>query len=548
MQAYAYNEASGQRVYPGPIARVEVTPTRTGAIDGGTVLSEAAIEGAASGTAEADITASAQAAGDGTVTADVINPGLVTGDEYRVEFYEYCVDDGTSEAGKQGEEEADDIIDPSRSAFAAKRGGTAAETCYTAYDIINVTTGETVFDGRVAVDATGEAPPIGQGVQVIDGLSFNVLGPNPGALEIDGTLGFVEIVGPDGIDPCSADAASTAGCDVFGGNFVYPSFNGDGTYIMYHEGDGPEFSLGGYAPNDYEIRFTEEGGYGVFAFSSDDNVNEHIPVPFEVWDIGITGVGNENDPSDDVRLIPVLFSDSTGNSVFAYGELPDPFGLEASNGATDRVYAYYPVEGSTYDDWEAIVQPNVEAAADNVWTDADGAQQELIDFDRGRPIQRVIFVDATGDPTVEHPGVGAVVRLYTTKPNLPGDQFVFSTDSLGAAKGNQQTAREMLDQIGIVPNPYKGASAYEVSQLTDQVRFTNMPDRATIRIYTLAGTLIRTLRKESPGVASFPWDLNTEEGLPVASGMYLIHVDVPDVGERVLKFGVVTKEKKLNTF
>ncbi len=84
--------------------------------------------------------------------------------------------------------------------------------------------------------------------------------------------------------------------------------------------------------------------------------------------------------------------------------------------------------------------------------------------------------------------------------------------------------RDAIDNIGITPNPYKGASSYEVSQLVDQVRFTNMPNQATIRIFTVAGTLVRTLEKNSAS-ASFPWDLTTEEGLPVASGMYIIHVD-----------------------
>ena len=37
-----------------------------------------------------------------------------------------------------------------------------------------------------------------------------------------------------------------------------------------------------------------------------------------------------------------------------------------------------------------------------------------------------------------------------------------------------------------------------------------------------------------------------EQGLPVASGMYLIHVDVPNVGEKVIKFGVVKKRIQLD--
>jgi hypothetical protein len=46
----------------------------------------------------------------------------------------------------------------------------------------------------------------------------------------------------------------------------------------------------------------------------------------------------------------------------------------------------------------------------------------------------------------------------------------------------------------------------------------------------------------------FPWDLQTEDGLPIASGMYIIHVDVPNIGEKVLKFGVIKKRVQLNAF
>jgi hypothetical protein len=117
---------------------------------------------------------------------------------------------------------------------------------------------------------------------------------------------------------------------------------------------------------------------------------------------------------------------------------------------------------------------------------------------------------------------------------------------LGVTTGDQATAQAALDQIGIVPNPYKAASAYEVSQLTDQVRFTNMPQTATISVFGLNGSLITTLNKNSTD-RSFAWDLTTEEGLPIASGMYIIHIQT-DFGDKVLKFGVVKKRVQLNTF
>ncbi len=50
-------------------------------------------------------------------------------------------------------------------------------------------------------------------------------------------------------------------------------------------------------PNDFELRFTTEGGKAWNAFT-DGSV---VDVPFELWR---TGVGTPDDPSDDVRLIP----------------------------------------------------------------------------------------------------------------------------------------------------------------------------------------------------------------------------------------------------
>ncbi len=68
-----------------------------------------------------------------------------------------------------------------------------------------------------------------------------------------------------------------------------------------------------------------------------------------------------------------------------------------------------------------------------------------------------------------------------------------------------------------------------------RVKITNLPDVCTIKIYTVNGKLVRTFKKDSP-ITSVDWDLNNHAGIPIAGGVYLIHVDVPDVGEVVLKF------------
>ena len=86
-----------------------------------------------------------------------------------------------------------------------------------------------------------------------------------------------------------------------------------------------------------------------------------------------------------------------------------------------------------------------------------------------------------------------------------------------------------------MPNPYYGYSEYENNRLDTRVKITNLPERCTVKIYTVNGKLVKTFKKDSP-ITSLDWDLNNHKGVPVAGGIYLIHVEVPGIGERVLKF------------
>ncbi|GAB1397367.1 hypothetical protein MASR1M65_21460 [Saprospiraceae bacterium] len=129
---------------------------------------------------------------------------------------------------------------------------------------------------------------------------------------------------------------------------------------------------------------------------------------------------------------------------------------------------------------------------------------------------------------------------------------------LGANETTQLTDSqrvESLDNINIVPNPYYAYSAYETSQFTNTVKITNLPNKCTVTIYSLDGKFIRQYKRdEVPGSAAnrpnapfsnyqvvpdLNWDMRNDKGVPIGSGVYLIHVDAPGVGERTLKwFGV----------
>lgn len=117
--------------------------------------------------------------------------------------------------------------------------------------------------------------------------------------------------------------------------------------------------------------------------------------------------------------------------------------------------------------------------------------------------------------------------------------YKFNTADLKVTTNDANAALNALDLINVVPNPYYAYSGYETSQLDNRIKFTNLPEKCTIRIYTVSGTQIRKFTKDSPET-SLDWDLKNQAGIPVASGLYIIHVDVDGVGEKILKwFGVV---------
>jgi len=138
------------------------------------------------------------------------------------------------------------------------------------------------------------------------------------------------------------------------------------------------------------------------------------------------------------------------------------------------------------------------------------------------------------------------MKIYASKPNSDKDVFTFSTNGKGAVK-TFAYSKEDIAKINVFPNPYFGANIEETRTLQHFVRFTHLPPTATIRVYTLAGELIRTLQ-HTDGSQFEQWNLQNDFSIPVASGMYIVHVDCGKMGERVLKMAVLMAEERLRQF
>jgi hypothetical protein len=144
-----------------------------------------------------------------------------------------------------------------------------------------------------------------------------------------------------------------------------------------------------------------------------------------------------------------------------------------------------------------------------------------------------------------YPQAGDRFMIYTVKPFADGDYFSFKTKAMSV---NNSAANKALSRISVVPNPYIATASWEPRSLyptgrgTRQISFTNLPAKCTIRIYTVAGALVKTLHKDNTNLdngGAITWDLVSDDGMDIAYGLYLFHVDAPGIGSSIGKFAII---------
>ena len=125
--------------------------------------------------------------------------------------------------------------------------------------------------------------------------------------------------------------------------------------------------------------------------------------------------------------------------------------------------------------------------------------------------------------------------------------YRFSTADVATKTDQNPVLVEMLEEINVVPNPYYAYSQYETNKLDNRIKIVNLPEVCTVRIYNLSGTLIRTYEKADP-LTYVDWDLKNEANVPIAGGVYIIHIDVPGVGQAIRKWFGVMRPVDLDNF
>ncbi|HRH38983.1 MAG TPA: hypothetical protein PK760_11585, partial [Flavobacteriales bacterium] len=125
--------------------------------------------------------------------------------------------------------------------------------------------------------------------------------------------------------------------------------------------------------------------------------------------------------------------------------------------------------------------------------------------------------------------------------------YYFSTSDYATGTEIASVAEDFLDNINVTPNPYYAFSGYETSRLDNRVKFINLPRQCNVSIFTINGTLVRKFRKDND-LTFLDWDLKNTNGIPIAGGTYICHVEVPGVGEKVIKWFGVLRPLDLQNF
>ena len=141
------------------------------------------------------------------------------------------------------------------------------------------------------------------------------------------------------------------------------------------------------------------------------------------------------------------------------------------------------------------------------------------------------------------PVQGDVFKIAIDRPFSVADVYSFTSI---ASKINASKAKNQLDKIAVVPNPYVVAASWEPRHIYQSGRgprkidFINLPSKCTIKIFTLSGYLVDEIKHDDVFEnGSESWNLLSKDGLEIAHGVYLFHVDAGEIGETTGKFAVI---------
>ena len=263
------------------------------------------------------------------------------------------------------------------------------------------------------------------------------------------------------------------------------------TPFIFQKYTAPRGLQGQQRPNDYLIIFGDAGFGNSVDFEFNRTLYPAAPVNFKVY----------NKTTESFIDVGFLEFDHSG---------PEQNGWFSSNGGAiqDRIVFLEPGDTSLVPTW---------------WFYLDKADTSIAPH------------------KIPSPGDTATISLI--KPFLSSDVFRFV-----AKEGfiDKEQAKIDLDDIKVVPNPYlanaiwESKNPYTSGRGPRSIHFTHLPNKCTIRIFTINGELVKEIEHESNMYdGSAEWDLLTKDNLSASYGVYIYHIDAPEIGTKLGKFAII---------
>ncbi len=447
---------------------------------------------------------------DGIITAEVIDPSILTGHTYRVTFEE------NNEAGLH-----------------------AGNALGVAWFLIDSTSGDTLLRDMTNLSGDNNYP-------IKDGFMCRVSGPPLLGLAYQ----YVAPATPN-ISPVAAvdDTAYTGdrwftgdpvngGELMFGGIFMEPNFWGS-------------TSLG---PTDYptiEVRwrpmqsYTDLNGDGHYTIGEPYVVDDTTltqrafmyqgfagglyqgfnKVPFSAWDV--------SDPANP-RQVNVVVRDRDANGQWDENWLADTIANPADTilpRRGDLQYNYTWILNTTYD------------PTGTMYGDGTGGSVDFWSYDDGNGLWDAAWMMWLYPRTRPELGAEGILRLVPPAVITGNDSYSFVPAAPTAVVPSEQA----LAAIKAVPNPFYLFGPYDPAVGNYQIKFHHLPKVCSISIYNLAGDFITRIDKNDDTPMA-EWNLQSDNRIPVSSGIYIYVVDAPGFGQKIGKLAVFYEDEVLTIY
>ncbi len=444
---------------------------------------------------------------DGVVKTIVVNPAKVTGHKYQV-FFETETDSSSPYFGQL------------------------------VWNVMDVDANRVVLpqnQPQVSDVETHADQPL------FDGLQVRVAGPPLAIKSWDYESGDPSPLYPDYDRGRWFTGGGHGGSALFGGLFIWENFWGSSAIAPgdlvpikvewtpmtdFDDWDGD----GAYTPGE-PYRFDTNEGQNAFMYITwgGGNYEGFFPVPFKVFDV--------SDP-DNPRQLNVIVRDRNAN--LQWDLHTDPFTMTRTPQFggdqidIDTRFNYVFIMATDYDPNGQIYDPN-QGGLD--------IMEKLVSADDRIEAYYAMWLDPRGSrPMLAEAGTLSWVPNLI---NTVDDKFEFQAP---VVEQSVELAKADVEKINVFPNPYYAFNPNEPNRFDRFVTFNHLPKKVKIRIFNLAGTLVRTLEKDNES-QFLKWDLKNESGLPVASGIYFAHVEMPDLKKtKVLKVFIVQAQQILEFF